>query len=215
MAPSPSAATERPPAPPARGERVTPRSVALVQERLRESARVKELVAHECAHDILQAAEVIGQTFRSGGKVLFCGNGGSAADCQHLASEFVSVLQKDRARPALPAIALTTDTSFLTANANDFGFENVFSRQVEALGKKGDVLVGISTSGVSVNVLAALRQARRAGLRTIVFTGESGGKMNDLGDVIIKVPSESTQHVQEAHIAIGHVICEVVETMVC
>jgi D-sedoheptulose 7-phosphate isomerase len=188
-------------------------SLALVQDRLRESARVKGLVASECAADVVRAAETIGQAFRAGAKVLLCGNGGSAADCQHLASEFVSVLQKDRFRAALPAIALTTDTSFLTANANDFGFEHIFSRQVEALGKAGDVLVGISTSGSSPNVIAALRQARKAGLGTIVFTGKSGGKMTDLGDVVIRVPSESTQHIQEAHIAIGHVICQVVEGM--
>ncbi|MBI4502347.1 MAG: D-sedoheptulose 7-phosphate isomerase [Gemmatimonadetes bacterium] len=186
----------------------------MAQDHLRESARVKGLVASECGEAIVRAAELIATAFRSGGKLLLCGNGGSAADCQHLAAEFVSVLQKDRVRAALPAIALTTDTSFLTASANDFGFEHVFARQVEALGKAGDVLIGISTSGTSANIIAALRQAKKSGLRNIIFTGKSGGKMNDLGDVVIRVPSELTQHIQESHIAIGHVICELVERTV-
>src|SRR6185436_16915401 len=135
----------------------------------------------------------------------------SAADSQHLAAEFVSVLQRDHVRPALPAIALTTDTSLLTASANDFGFENVFARQVEAHGRPADVLIGISTSGTSPNVLAALRQARAAGLKTVGLSGRSGGQMGEACDVLIKVPSEATQHIQEAHIAIGHIMCELVE----
>jgi D-sedoheptulose 7-phosphate isomerase len=183
----------------------------LVQAYLRESARVKEATARECAAEIARAAEQLTAAFRNGGKVLFCGNGGSAADCQHLAGELVSTLHRATRRPPLPAVALTTDTSFLTANANDFGFENVFARQVEALGRSGDVLVGISTSGKSANVLAALRKARELKLKTLVLTGRAGGLMNDLGDVVIRVPSEATQHVQEAHITIGHVICEIVE----
>jgi D-sedoheptulose 7-phosphate isomerase len=182
-----------------------------VSAHLEESIRVKQAVAKECAKDIVGAAELIAGAFRGGNKVLFCGNGGSAADCQHLAAEFVSVLDRNKKRPALPAIALTTDTSFLTANANDFGFQDVFARQVEALGQKGDVLVGISTSGKSPNVISALKRARSSGVRTIVLTGRSGGDMKDLGDVVVRVPSDSTQHIQESHIAIGHIICELVE----
>ncbi|HET9418434.1 MAG TPA: SIS domain-containing protein, partial [Chthoniobacterales bacterium] len=117
-----------------------------------ESAEVKRLVVENCLDSIVSAAELIADAFRSGGKVLLCGNGGSAADCQHVAAEFVSILRRDFERPGLPAIALTTDTSFLTAYANDFGYEGLFARQVEALGKAGDLLVGISTSGNSVNV---------------------------------------------------------------
>ena len=183
----------------------------LVRAHFRESARVKERVAEECGEAIVQAAALVAGALRAGRKVLLCGNGGSAADCQHLSAEFVSVLDQRHPRPALPAIALTTDTSFLTANANDFGFENVFARQIEALGGAGDVLVAISTSGRSANVLAALRRARQQDIRTIVWTGKSGGAMNDLGDVVIRVPSESTQHIQEAHIAIGHILVELVE----
>ncbi|MSR05478.1 MAG: SIS domain-containing protein [Gemmatimonadetes bacterium] len=187
------------------------RSKDTVAEHFRESVRVKEHAAAECGDAIVRAADLIAGAFRGGRKLLLCGNGGSAADSQHIAAEFVSVLDQRRPRPPLPAIALTTDTSFLTANANDFGFENVFARQVEALGGAGDVLIAISTSGKSPNVLAALRRARERGLKTVVLTGRSGGATNELGDVVIRVPSESTQHIQEVHITIGHIICELVE----
>ncbi len=170
-----------------------------------------EQVAVDCGETIVRAAETIAGALRSGGKLLICGNGGSAADSQHIAAEFVSVLDRSLERPPLPAVALTTDTSLLTASANDFGFENVFGRQVEALGRSGDVLLGISTSGTSANVLVALRRARTAGLRTVGLTGRSGGGMNELSDVVIRVPSDSTSHIQEAHIAIGHILCELVE----
>src|SRR6267143_5042526 len=133
-------------------------SVDMVAAHFKESARVKGLTAAECGEAIARAATLIADAFRGGRKVLLCGNGGSAADAQHIAAEFVSVLDHKRPRRALPAVALTTDTSFLTANTNDFGFENVFARQIEALGAAGDVLVGISTSGGSANVLAALRR---------------------------------------------------------
>ncbi len=190
---------------------MTSPDIRRVTDHLRESCRVKEQAALECGEPILAAAGLIAGVFRSGGKVLLCGNGGSAADAQHLAAEFVSVLERDRVRPALPAVALTTDTSLLTASANDFGFEHVFARQVEALGRRGDALVAISTSGTSPNVLAALRQARATGVQTVGFTGRSGGGMVELSDVLIKIPSESTQHIQEAHIAVGHILCELVE----
>lgn len=188
--------------------------LSLVRQHLAESSRIKQQVAEQCGPDIVRAAELVAAAFRNGGKLLLCGNGGSAADCQHIAAEFVSVLNREFPRPALPAIALTTDTSFLTASANDFGFQDIFARQVEALGRPGDVLLGISTSGASTNVIAALQRARSQGLRTIVFTGQSGGAMKQLGDVVIRVPSTNTQYVQECHITIGHIVCELVETLV-
>lgn len=181
-----------------------------VRTHLLESAELKQQVIETCMKSILAAADLIADTFRSGGKVLLCGNGGSAADCQHMAAEFVSRLTKDFDRPGLPAIALTTDTSFLTAYANDVDFEGVFARQVQALGKPGDVLVGISTSGNSVNVIRAVEAARQTSLKIIVLTG-SGGRLASMADVAIMVPSSNTQYIQEAHLAIEHIICELVE----
>lgn len=177
---------------------------------LSESAEIKRRTADECEDAILAAADLITQSFRDGGKVLLCGNGGSAADCQHMAAEFVSRLTKDFERPGLPAIALTTDTSFLTAFANDFGFDGLFERQVQALGRPGDVLIGISTSGNSPNVVRAVRYARTASLRSVVLTGASG-QLAGLADVAISVPSTDTQHIQETHLAIEHLICWFVE----
>jgi D-sedoheptulose 7-phosphate isomerase len=142
--------------------------------------------------------------------VLLCGNGGSAADCQHKATELVSRLTKDLERPALPAIALTTDTSFLTAFANDYGYEGVFERQVQALGKPSDLLIGISTSGNSANVIRAVAAAQAAAMHTIVLTGNSG-RLAGMATIAIAVPSANTQHIQEAHLAIEHLLCELVE----
>lgn len=177
---------------------------------LLESARIKQQVAENCLDSIIAAARLIAETFRSGGKVLLCGNGGSAADCQHIAGEFVNYLSKDFTRPGLPAIALTTDSSIMSAIANDTGFESVFERQVQALGKPGDVLIGISTSGNSSNVVLALKAAKLGRISTIVLTG-SGGCLAEMADVAIAVPSQNTQYVQEAHLAIEHIICELVE----
>ncbi len=177
---------------------------------LTESAEIKRQTAEKCIGSILAAANVIADTFRSGGKVLLCGNGGSAADCQHIAGEFVSRLTKDFERPGLPAIALTTDTSFLTAFANDCGFEGVFERQVQALGKPGDVLIGISTSGSSTNVIRAVEAAMAANMRTIVLTG-SGGRLGEMANIAISVPSVNTQYIQETHLAIEHILCHLVE----
>jgi phosphoheptose isomerase len=175
-----------------------------------ESADVKHLVVENCLESIVSAAALIADAFRAGGKILLCGNGGSAADCQHMAAEFVSILRRDFERPGLPAMALTTDTSFLTAYANDFGYDGVFARQVEALGRAGDLLVGISTSGNSVNVVRAVESARRIGMRTVALTGR-GGKLPGMVDIAVSVPSADTQHIQEAHLTIEHVICELVE----
>jgi D-sedoheptulose 7-phosphate isomerase len=180
------------------------------REYLQASADLKREVAEKCLDSILAAAALIAESFRAGGKVLLCGNGGSAADCQHVAAEFVSVLSQDFKRPGLPAIALTTDTSFLTAYTNDFGFEGIFERQVQALGKPGDVLIGISTSGNSANVIRAVAAAQQAQMRSVVLTG-AGGKLPGLANVSIAVPSSATQHIQEAHLTIEHLICELVE----
>jgi D-sedoheptulose 7-phosphate isomerase len=177
---------------------------------LRASADIKQRTAETCDDTIVAAADLVAQTFRAGGKLLLCGNGGSAADCQHMAAELVSRLTKTVDRPGLPAIALTTDTSFLTAFANDCGFDGVFERQVQALGREGDVLLGISTSGNSPNVIRAVRRARSGGLRSIALTG-AGGLLASLADVAIAVPSTDTQHIQEAHLAIEHLICWLVE----
>ncbi|NBC32045.1 MAG: SIS domain-containing protein [Alphaproteobacteria bacterium] len=151
-------------------------------------------------------------SLRAGGTVLFCGNGGSAADSQHLAAELVGKLCFDR--PGLAAIALTTDSSALTAIGNDYGFDRVFARQVEALGRPGDVLVGISTSGNSANVKAALATARERGLVTVGLTGGSGGTMAPLCDHLVVVPAGETQKIQEGHILIGHVVCALVESAI-
>jgi D-sedoheptulose 7-phosphate isomerase len=184
---------------------------SLVREHLTQSAEVKRRTAEACEDSIVAAADLIAGCFRARGRLLLCGNGGSAADCQHLAAEFVSTLTQGFLRPALAAIALTTDTSFLTANANDFGFENVFARQVEALGRPGDVVLGISTSGSSVNVVRALVTARALGLHCIAMTGMSGGPVAEAADVVVQVPSAVTQFIQETHIAVGHIICDLVE----
>jgi D-sedoheptulose 7-phosphate isomerase len=146
---------------------------------------------------------------RGGGKILFFGNGGSAADAQHLATELVVRFKADR--PAIAAIALTTDTSALTAGGNDFGFEAVFARQIEALGREGDLALGFSTSGNSPNVLKALEQAKSQGLATGAFTGGSGGRMVNLADHIIAIPSSNTARIQEMHITIGHILCGALE----
>lgn len=181
-----------------------------VQKRLLESAEVKKRVAKECLESILKAAQLIVDTFESGGKVMICGNGGSAADSQHMAGEFVCILNKAFDRPGLPAIALTTDTSILTAHANDLGFENIFKRQVHALGRHGDLLICISTSGNSPNILVAARAAKSAKIRTLSLTGKNG-KLQKLADVALCVPSTMTQYIQESHIAIEHILCELVE----
>ena len=158
---------------------------------------------------IEQAAQACVNAIKNGNKVMFCGNGGSAADSQHLAAELVGRYKINR--PALNSIALTTDTSILTAVGNDFGYDTIFERQVEGIGQKGDILVGLSTSGNSKNVLLAMDKAKSMGITTIAFTGEKGGKMKDKADIAINVPSDTTNHIQEMHIAVGHVICGIIE----
>jgi D-sedoheptulose 7-phosphate isomerase len=178
---------------------------------LAETADTATRTSERCAEAISAAAAAVADAIRGGGKLLICGNGGSAGDAQHLATEFVSTLTVDRRREAIPAIALTTDTSLLTAIANDFGFEGIFARQVEALGREGDVLLAISTSGDSANVIRAVERATAQGLRTVALTGGSGGRLAPLADVAIAVGSSTTSHVQEAHIAVGQLIAILVE----
>lgn len=181
-----------------------------VRKRLLESADVKKKVAEQGLESILRAAQLIVDTFESGGKVMICGNGGSAADSQHMAGEFVCILNKGFDRPGLPAIALTTDTSILTAHANDLGFEKIFRRQVLALGRPNDLLIAISTSGNSQNILVAVKAAKSAKIRTIALTGKNG-KLKKMADISLSVPSTMTQYIQESHIAIEHILCELVE----
>lgn len=156
-------------------------------------------------------AELLEKTYKSGNKILLAGNGGSAGDAQHIAAEFVSRFFYDR--PGLPAIALTTDTSMLTAIGNDYGFERLFSRQVQAQGNEGDVFIGISTSGNSKNIIEAVQEAKICGLTTVALCGE-GGILSSLVDVALNVPSKSTPHIQECHIVIAHIICGLVEELV-
>jgi phosphoheptose isomerase len=181
-----------------------------IETHLLQSGEIKRQTAANCAGSIAKAADVIAEAFLSGRKLLLCGNGGSAADCQHMAAEFVSRLSKDFERRALPAIALTTDTSFLTAFGNDCGFEGIFERQVEALGSTGDLLIGISTSGNSPNVIRAVEAARKRNMRTIALTGNSG-RLAAIADVVIAVPSTDTEYIQEAHLSVEHIVCELVE----
>lgn len=183
--------------------------VAAVRAQLAESARVKEALAAEQAPRIAQAAEILIECFARGGKVLLFGNGGSASDAQHLAAEWTG--RQRRERPALPALALTANSSDLTALGNDYGFERIFARQVEAHGRPGDVALAISTSGNSPNVLAAVEEARRRGLHVIGLVGKGGGKLAAHVDVAIVVPSGDTQRIQECHIAIAHVLGDLVD----
>ena len=180
-----------------------------IERVLREGADLRVELIEACAKDLIRAARIVQSCFERGGKVLLFGNGGSAADAQHIAAEFVGRFERDRA--PLHAVALTTDTSALTAIANDYGFEQIFARQVFALGHPGDVAIGISTSGRSANVLAGLRAAREAGMITIGFTGNDGGELADEVPLAIVVPAKDTARIQESHIALGHALCELVE----
>jgi len=167
-------------------------------------------IAASCANQIVTASDVLADSFKAGNKVLLCGNGGSAADCQHMAAELVSRLSREVKRPGLPALALTTDTSFLTAYGNDFGFGGVFERQVETLGRSGDALVAISTSGSSENVRRAVQAAKVKGIATVGLAGEGGSLAREV-DCAIVIPSRNTQHIQEALLPIEHLLCWLVE----
>jgi D-sedoheptulose 7-phosphate isomerase len=183
---------------------------ALVCAHLSNSAALKTRTIETSLDSILGAANLIAACFRRLNKLLICGNGGSAADAQHMAAEFVNRLSKDFERPGLPAIAITTDTSFLTSYANDYGYDGVFERQIRALGQRGDLLVGISTSGNSRNVINAMVAAKELGIETIGLIGE-GGEITDLATHAVVVPGRDTQHVQETLLAVEHAICMLVE----
>jgi D-sedoheptulose 7-phosphate isomerase len=184
-------------------------AVETVVAHLRGLAALAERVALEMAGAVSEVAEQIAETLEAGNKLMFCGNGGSAADAQHLATEYVVRFRRNR-RP-LPAMALTTDTSLLTAAANDYGFEEVFARQVTALGLPGDLLILHSTSGASPNLLAAARAAREGGVATIALLARGGGRLAQLVDRAIVLPTDNGAHAQEVQMAIGHLLCDIVE----
>lgn len=181
----------------------------VILQRFIESARVKVEFAERSGEAIGAAAELISQGFKAGRKLLLFGNGGSAADAQHIAAEFVNRFQMER--PGLPAIALTTDSSILTSIGNDSDFAEIFARQVKALGQKGDVAIAISTTGASANVIRGVEAAKEMQMQVIGFTGRDGGKLAQLCDIPLIVPSDSVSHIQESHITLGHVICELVD----
>jgi D-sedoheptulose 7-phosphate isomerase len=189
------------------------KSLSHIHSSMKEGAELRLKVAQDCGKNVVAAAETMVQCLRSGGKILFFGNGGSAADAQHLAAEFVGRFVLERR--GLPGIALTTDSSILTAVGNDYGFDRVFSRQIEALGNPGDVAFGISSSGNSTNVNAAIRQACKQKMKTIGLAGRDGGALAQCADIPIVVASANTARVQECHIAIGHLLCELVENEFC
>jgi len=177
------------------------------------SADVKRAMLDACAKDIDIAANILTDAVKNGGKILWCGNGGSAADAQHMATELMGGL-RDHDRPAIASIALTTDSSFLTAWSNDTDFNTIFSRQLDGLGKVGDVLVAISTSGNSENIVQAVERAKAMDMVVIILTGQSGGKLRDKGDIVIRIPSDDTQRIQEGHLLAEHIMCEMVENAI-
>jgi len=182
-----------------------------ITDSLNECAETKQKILARCKDDILKAVDILTKTFQNNNKLLLCGNGGSAADCQHIATELVVRLSHHIKRPALPAFALTTDSSNLTAGGNDIGFENVFARSVEGLGNKGDTLLAISTSGNSENIIRAVKKAKEKGIKVIGLLGGSGGKMKEIVDLPVIIPSSNVQRIQEGHITVAHIICELVE----
>ena len=182
-----------------------------IRESLEESAATKKAILNSCFEDISRAVTIVRDALKKDNKILLCGNGGSAADSQHIATEFTIQLSHEIKRKGLPAIALTTDTSALTAGGNDIGFENTFARLVEALGRKGDVLVCLSTSGNSENIIRAVEKAHENGMTVIGLLGRDGGKLKSRCDLPIVVPSDNTQRIQEGHITIGHIVSELVE----
>jgi D-sedoheptulose 7-phosphate isomerase len=183
-----------------------------ISNKIEEVKIVVDQLKINCSQEILDSATMIVDCFKNGGKVLICGNGGSAADSQHFAAEFVSSFSKNISRRSYPAIALTSDISIITAYANDFSFDGVFARQVESLGQNGDILIAITTSGSSKNCLIAVEQAKKQGLKTLALT-KSGGEIANKVDISIQVPSNDTQHIQECHVISYHIIAGLVEEL--
>ena len=182
-----------------------------IKSQILESVKIKKKIIDDGVEQIEKAAEILINCTKNGGKILWCGNGGSAGDAQHLAAELMGGMT-DHDRMPISSIALTTDTSFLTAWSNDTDFESIFSRQIQGIGDEGDVLVGISTSGNSKNVINAIKQAKYKNLKTISLTGEKGGGLNGIADITLKVPSNNIQRIQESHIMIGQILCSLIET---
>ena len=185
--------------------------IETVRQHIRESCELKQSLSDEFLAKICAISDRTARALRDGHTAFFCGNGGSAADAQHLAAEFVGRFRQERV--PLPSVSLTTNTSLITAIANDYGYEHVFSRQVQAFAKSGDILFALSTSGNSPNVLLAAAEARRLQVYTVGLTGRSGGKLAESVDVLLNVPSDDTPRIQEIHILVGHILCELVETL--
>ncbi len=184
-----------------------------IKDLLLESIQVKEEILRRDIGKILEITETVIECLKKNGKVILFGNGGSASDAQHIAAELIGRFKKDRT--ALAAIALTANTSILTSLANDYGYEVIFAKQIEALGQKNDVAVGISTSGKAKNVVLGLKQAKKNGLKTIALTGGDGGEIAKIADLSFIAPSSVTARIQEAHITVGHIVCELVEQTLC
>ena len=181
----------------------------IITKSYKESILTKEGFFKQNLQPIIQSAEVIADAFKADRKLLICGNGGSAADAQHIAAEFVNRFMIER--PPLPAVALSTDTSIITSIGNDYSFDQIFSKQIKAIGREGDVLLAISTSGESKNVITAVKVARDMGIKTIGLTGKGGGKMAKMVDILLNVDSDVTPRIQEVHITAGHIICDLID----
>ncbi|EQA43165.1 putative phosphoheptose isomerase [Leptospira broomii serovar Hurstbridge str. 5399] len=183
----------------------------IAARQIEASISTKQAILDKLLPDIVKAGQIVAEVLQKGNTVLFCGNGGSSCDASHIAAELVVRYKSGNERKALPALSLSADSAVLTACGNDYGYEEIFSRQVAAFGKKGDLLVGISTSGNSKNVIAAVEKAKSLSLKTIGFLGGDGGKMKNMSDFDLIVPSKETARIQESHILIGHIICSIVE----
>ena len=181
---------------------------SIIEENLNTNRKIMEI----CIKDIKKSLHIMNEAIRNGKKIMWCGNGGSAADAQHMAAELVGGLASHSRKP-IPSIALTTDTSFITAWSNDTDYSTIFSRQIEAIAKKGDVLIAILTSGNSLNVIKAINMATLMNVKVIILIGKTGGKMKEMGDEVICVPSRNTQRIQEGHILIEHILCESLESL--
>lgn len=185
----------------------------MIKDLLLESIQIKEGLLHDDVGTIIEIGNIVINSLKKGGKAILFGNGGSASDSQHIAAEFIGRFKKDRT--ALAAIALTTNTSVLTSLANDYGYEIIFAKQIEALGRKDDVAIGISTSGKAKNVNLGIKQAKKMGIKTVALTGGVGGELEKISDIALVIHSSVTARIQEAHITIGHIICELVEQALC
>ena len=181
-----------------------------IRQIIQNSADVKLQMLQECVDEIARASKMMIDSINNGKKILWCGNGGSAADAQHMAAELMGGLRSHTRMP-IPSIALTTDSSFITAWSNDSSYEEIFSRQIDGIGNSGDILVAISTSGNSINVLNAIKTAKSKKIKTIILTGKKQGKMKGMGEVLISIPSDDTQRIQECHLLVEHILCELAE----